>query len=89
MVEQERRDQSAWCTCVLGAACTEVSAVTSMQVFVPNGELQSVLVTSPLSVVILAPGFRLPSLTINNGYNAAQTIVLDLQARFLNIISSG
>ncbi|KAK9832261.1 hypothetical protein WJX74_004765 [Apatococcus lobatus] len=60
-----------------------------LTVFVPNGELQSVLVTSPLSQVTLAPGFRLPSMTINNGYNAAQTIVLDIQARFLNIISSG
>lgn len=60
-----------------------------MQVFVPNGELQSVLVTSPLSEVTLAPGFRLPSVTINNGYNAAQTVVLDLDARFLNIVSSG
>lgn len=60
-----------------------------MQVFVPNGELQSVLVTSPLSVVTLAPGFQLASVTINNGYNAAQTIVLGLDARFLNIVSSG
>lgn len=60
-----------------------------LQVFVPDGALQSVLVTSPLSVVTLAPGFRLPSVTINNGFNAAQTTVLDLEARFLNIITSG
>ena len=60
-----------------------------MQVFVPNGQLQSVLVTSPLSVVTLAPGFQLPSFTINNGYNAAQTILLGIDVRFLNVISSG
>ncbi|KAK9865682.1 hypothetical protein WJX84_000242 [Apatococcus fuscideae] len=60
-----------------------------LTVFVPSDRLQSILVTSPLSQVTLAPGFHLTSFSINNGYNAANAILLGLKTRFLNVISSG